>query len=390
MTFRHWLPVFGLLLPACGPSPGPGATTTRDSAGVRIVESSAPRWAGEGGWQVDPEPLLDLSRRSGREYEFFRVGHAVRFRDGRIAVANRGSSEVRVYSASGEFLRSLGRDGDGPGEFRRLTSVHEAADSVLAFDYWQRRITIFSLDGAGTRTIDLPQIDATIWRIALLSDGQVIGSRYDFDNITGPGLYRVLYVIFRLDLADLHAETIAQVSGAEGFQFEHGDARPLFQRDGFFAVHGDRVYLGDGDSLEIEVRDNGGRVERIMRVPGYDLRITAAELATERDALVPPASAPAELREVVSKMPDRATRPAYSNLLVDAAGNVWLPEYLSIAERDRPLRCNVLSPEGEWLGTVALPARFAPYQIGADYVLGLRRDEADVERVQLLRLTRTQ
>jgi hypothetical protein len=44
----------------------------------------------------------------------------------------------------------------------------------------------------------------------------------------------------------------------------------------------------------------------------------------------------------------------------------------------------VFSPEGEWLGEVTMPRAVTPLEIGADYVLGLRFDEMDVEHVQIL------
>ncbi|HEY8376351.1 MAG: hypothetical protein FWJ74_00865 [Gemmatimonadota bacterium] len=41
---------------------------------------------------------------------------------------------------------------------------------------------------------------------------------------------------------------------------------------------------------------------------------------------------------------------------------------------------------GRWLGVVALPPRFTPFQIGADFVLGREVDELDVQYVTLYRL----
>ena len=49
----------------------------------------------------------------------------------------------------------------------------------------------------------------------------------------------------------------------------------------------------------------------------------------------------------------------------------------------------MFDPEGIWLGRVLLPADFDPYEIGADYVLGRRRDSLNVETIQVLRLVRS-
>ena len=46
----------------------------------------------------------------------------------------------------------------------------------------------------------------------------------------------------------------------------------------------------------------------------------------------------------------------------------------------------MLDAEGRWLGAVTMPGRFRPYQIGDTGILGVLRDELDVERVRLYEL----
>jgi hypothetical protein len=53
---------------------------------------------------------------------------------------------------------------------------------------------------------------------------------------------------------------------------------------------------------------------------------------------------------------------------------------------DEPGRWTVFDPEGRMLGTVATPARFRVFSIGTDYVLGVWRDDMDVEHVRLFTL----
>ena len=48
----------------------------------------------------------------------------------------------------------------------------------------------------------------------------------------------------------------------------------------------------------------------------------------------------------------------------------------------------MLGPGGAWLGGVEIPAGFAVMEIGMDFVLGVYRDELDVEHPQMLRLYR--
>lgn len=89
---------------------------------------------------------------------------------------------------------------------------------------------------------------------------------------------------------------------------------------------------------------------------------------------------------IFAEMSFPATMPAYSRVLVDAAGNLWVAEYRRPGD-DLP-RWTVFDLDGRMLGTIDMPQGFSPSEIGSDYVLGTIRDELDVERVRLYELVR--
>jgi hypothetical protein len=72
--------------------------------------------------------------------------------------------------------------------------------------------------------------------------------------------------------------------------------------------------------------------------------------------------------------------PTYEQLLVDRRGNVWMAEYRVLEEAHV---WQVFDPEGHWLGSVTLPDGGRISEIGEDYVLGVWRDEMDVETVRM-------
>ncbi len=90
-----------LSLAGCRTGEASGPTSeVRDSAGVAIVLNSGEVGPDGGGWAVDPEPVLSIGTFAGDSlYQLFRVQGAARLPDGRIAVANGGSGEIRVYDA---------------------------------------------------------------------------------------------------------------------------------------------------------------------------------------------------------------------------------------------------------------------------------------------------
>lgn len=68
-------------------------------------------------WMLDANPVMRIGAEDGAE-SLHRVMAGTRLRDGSIAIANAGSHQVRIFTAEGRPVRNLGREGDGPGEFR--------------------------------------------------------------------------------------------------------------------------------------------------------------------------------------------------------------------------------------------------------------------------------
>jgi hypothetical protein len=133
-------------------------TTFSDSAGVISAIAEAPAWGPGEGWHISEEPMVEIGVVEGsEEYILSDVRGAVRLGDRRIVVADRGSLDLRFYSPTGEFLFRSGREGEGPGEFRRLDFLGVLpGDSLLTYDGRLGRIQLF--DSSGTFLRSLPPV----------------------------------------------------------------------------------------------------------------------------------------------------------------------------------------------------------------------------------------
>ena len=147
--------LLGLPSFVAGQDSGPSLVIERDSAGIRIVEALRPLWGDSSRWSIDPEPLVDLTLSgSGPVHEFYRARSMRQRPDGSLMIADGSSRQVRVFSATGEFLGSFGGRGDGPGEFRNLQAIENAGDTLLALG--NGRVTVAAPDLAVVRTFNLP------------------------------------------------------------------------------------------------------------------------------------------------------------------------------------------------------------------------------------------
>ncbi|MDP2959095.1 MAG: hypothetical protein Q8N53_21920 [Longimicrobiales bacterium] len=366
---------------------------TRDSAGVTIVESSGPSWTPERAWTVEPVPLLDLGRTgSGPMHEFFRIEDATFGADGGIVVADRGSSQVRTYDADGRFTAALGAAGDGPGEFRQLNAVVRfAGDSVVAFDPRLRRGTVMSASGTLGRvvTFDIPYNTIT----ELVDHLYIRESGGFFLSVTvlpggwprpSPGRMRIAQLILRASATGTLQDTVVGMRGFEMYIGSDGIIQPPFPKVSLAAVHGDDLYICDGDEPEYTVHAGGETPRRAVRLPNLPLEVPEHVLDSIRDALRRKDEFLRGMAEIL--LP---TYPFCSGLLVDALGYVWLERFHHpFRMSDEPRSWLIFSPDGEWLGQLDFPANFEVFEVDESRILGMARDSLEVETVQVLRLGR--
>ncbi len=83
-------------------------------------------------------------------------------------------------------------------------------------------------------------------------------------------------------------------------------------------------------------------------------------------------------------MPVPETFPAYGGIALTVEGYLWVREY--DLPGNEANNWSVFDAEGTLRGTLGLPPRFQPLDIGSDYVLGVAHDADDVEYVRLYNL----
>lgn len=384
-------PVLIALFTACSPSGDlPPLSVQRDSAGIAIIESFAPAWGDSARWRVDAEPLLDLAESgTGDAHYFNSVREVKRLPDGGIVVANRGSHEIRKFSADGEFVGSAGGSGEGPGEFTNLQQIELAGDSLLGLD-WDGRMAIFGRDLGLVRTM---WPDPEVSEVRYLNDGIMVAEILVPEHGT-LGLARWPSVLVLFDLEGVAVDTIGWTPGFEEYATDILSAAPLFRKSSVLDSHGDRIFVGSSDHMQIEELNTSGDTVRILRIPDYPLALTAEQVRAERDASLdiplPPgvSSLPPYYVDAVGDMPSPETRPAYAGMLVDATGAIWLQPFRGMSEGGGPEAWLVLGPDGNWLGSVEIPEDFWVTDIGADEILGIWTDELDVQHLQVRHLAR--
>jgi hypothetical protein len=376
--------------------------TVRDSAGVRIVESASPLWREGDGWRLDHEPEFAIGSASGdAPYELFDVRDAVRLDDGRIVVANAGTQELRFYDNHGVHLRTVGGKGGGPGEFNELRWMRLWRDTVIAYDPFPPRLLYFDLAGDFVRSVLYKPMEnnAFAYPIDVFADGVVLAYGPNPDLFPPPGLLRRDMALVR-STADGHVDTIAVVPGSESYVQHFGNggrsfATPIFRKATYPFAHGDNLIVASNDTYELRRFDIAGRLTEIIRKTHENLEVTPRDVELQRQSMLSRITSQAARERYESQyyeMPIPETMPAFGwtdmtrtpPVRADDQGNLWVLDYSRPGEER--YRWSVFDPGGQWLVTVDVGFALEPLHIGTDFVLGLVKDEYDVQQLRFYRL----
>jgi hypothetical protein len=398
--------VMATMAAACGNGEAPSAEVglvERDSAGITIVEHvSAERGVGAG-WTVAPAPELEIGMLDGPEaYQLNGVRNAVRLADGSIAVADGGSQRIRIYDAAGRHVRDLGGQGGGPGEFQGLFLVGPfRGDSLAAWDSRQKRLTIFGPDGGLGRVITFEGVPGMLApALGWQPDGSVIVTA-GMDPMAmmamEPGERRETRTYLRAD-PDGTVTPIATVPGRDEVFYRaersFGFVQVLFGRDAHAAVRDGRFVTAESGSFELAYRRSDGSAERLVRVSSPPRPVSAQEIAEARERRR--ASELESARQLASQVgshavsaaPEpthRSTHPYFDRLELDAAGNLWVRQP---GTDEDPRLWHVFDPDGRRLAVATTPAGLRVTDIGHDHLIGVARDDLDVEYVRVHRIAR--
>ena len=402
------LGVLALGFAACGgegKAAGPGFTE-RDSAGVRIVESVAPAWTEGARWRLSAEPAVQIGEMDGRPaYEFTQIRSTLRRSDGSILVADGGAGEIRAYDRAGRHAWTAGRPGSGPGEFEQLFWVAALpGDSLLAYDF--RPLTLTTFDPAGkyvrSRTLRPDRDNPNAYRFsygsvvnpsigARFADGTLVASYPGPTPKVPDGVHRFVKPFDRLSPTGETLNAIARPRGGEALLWTNPGGgthhtSPPFGRDLATAVGGDRFYVGENDRYEIAVYSADGKLAQLVRRRVGARRVTRADRKALDSARVASfnGNIPPDTKREYAAIPVPSTMPAYRWMRASRDGHLWVQDYL--AHRDTVARWSVFDPDGRFLGSVPMPRRFEPMEIGDDYALGVWRDDLNVQYVRLYTL----
>lgn len=291
-----------------------------DDAGARSAQEISP-------------PATLIGHGEDEAQSLHRVFSGVLIEDGRIAVGNGGTGEIRVFHADGSHSFTTGSKGGGPGEFRGINWMRRIrGDSILVWDLASSRFSVLAPDATFVRTFRPVDTSGPVQPIGPLPDGSIlIAERRSPDPRVQRGQARDTLVVSRLSLSGQKLDSVAKLPGSEWLFYEAGTNFSAIQlalgRRGHVAPGpGLALAYGSSEAAEIRILDLAGAPERTIRLP---LEAPILSERERRSYLAAEHGDGEELRAVVRHLGsgESLDPPVFTSLARDSDGNLWVRSF---------------------------------------------------------------
>ena len=303
------------------------AAQVRDSAGIRIIENPRPPDGSRLAWRIGPGPEVSIGERDDEEaYMLFLVTDARRLPDGRIVAANRSTNELRFYDAAGTHVATRGGSGEGPGEFSNLQGIRPwPGDSIAAWYGSRAAVSIFDSEGNHGRSFTMADHGETFgfrWRPrATTGDGRVL-VRWSWEEAD------TVMVQFR----DGEGHVLSSLGTHAGFEpYIAPDGQlygKIYERTPVLELWGRLVVIGTTSRYELKAFTHDGALARTVRRAHEPRPVTDSDVEAYIAGIRPtPGRSPQQIRRRYQSLPVAEHFPAFSSIIADASGHLWVREY---------------------------------------------------------------
>ena len=323
---------------------------------------------------------------------FHRVESVRRLSDGGLAVMNQGSRNVLLLDSKGDSTGTIGRLGEGPGEFLAMTDLDTKGDSILVADAMARRVHLFHRT-ALVNMWSLREIAPT--QVTFTPDGTPVVSATEEQPYPSSAdampVLREKVQLYQIGDPVTAIKTPVDIPGKEYFVvfvaarggWRHGI--PAFGAYATYDLTRTGAIIADARSGRVVSVPWGGQAVRTLRpasppppVSGKELdRLraigdTVARGLPDRDDYL------TYVREAVEVWGESVPRPFYSAVISD--GSETLIRHYTSGTTDVST-WSLVAEDGETLGTFSLDRDTQLFSLEDREILGVGKDSLDVEHV---------
>jgi hypothetical protein len=361
-----------------------GQVDTLSNGAIRVQNPDVGLWDSASTWRLQED--LRIGSTAGGPQAFGMIRDFDVDLAGRIYILDGSANEIRVFNSDGQFVRAVGRSGDGPGEFRQPAGISVAPNGGFWIaDPTVNRYTQFDSSGVVLQTLTAGLTAS--WYLMFPWQGTVDSlGRVHLYSLSADGA-RIVRFAPSLDRADTFPVPYRQAAEI-ALVDQTGELRasmpvPFSPAIVRHIARNGLLWFGANERYEIINQTLEGDTVRII---GKAFRPVAVSDAERTAALQP-------VQQFIShggklEGPDIPQfKPAYDWLVVDDHSYLWVRPHLAAAA-DVPV-LEVFDDEGRYLGSMQvhsqLDPEILPIVIGS-HIYAIVRDELDVQYLTRARI----
>jgi hypothetical protein len=246
-----------------------------------------------------------------------------------LYVLDSGDADIKVFDGCGQFIRTVGRQGNGPGELDVPTCMDMFQNEIAVYCAQNRRLTFFGLDGKYKRTLSSK---SALANMQIDSEGNVFALAFVIRD--GQGKYELQ----KFDPNLNYLKTLISC-----------DRSPYwccFIAGPTFAItNKDLIVYGHPEKYELKIFDNEGRLIQKIQKNHNPVRIPKEE--TESAAKTIPSA-----MSTINVVWPEYYEPFYK-LYIDEEGRIIVnTHYRLVGNKEKTF--DVFSSDGKFLTTINL------------------------------------
>jgi len=237
-----------IILVACGKKKAEWKGTIEDVDGVTVVKNPIEPMYGEQIFILEEE--LSIGGPEGKdEYVFYRILMDVD-ESGNMYILDAAAPNIRVFDKKGNYIKTIGRKGQGPGEMLSPRSIQlTPQNEIMIYDLRNSRFSFYSLAGEFLRQ-NLAATAAFLFNPKMDSTGYIIGGILRRESYT-------------LSKFDLELNPVLTIYAIDLVRLPRtGEQELMVPSFSFDVTKKDNIVCGYNDKYEIQIFDSQGKLLR--------------------------------------------------------------------------------------------------------------------------------
>jgi len=339
--------------------------TIESEDGITVVKNPKELMYGEDVISLEEE--LSIGEAEGREeYMFSQVIDVGVDNKENMYILDSLEAHIRVFNKNGEYLKTIGRKGQGPGEIQRAINIHiTPTDEILINDRGARNFHFFTLGGEYIRSIyqgrmSRPQVD---------TQNNIVARQTVMDAA------EVRFVLTKFDpgLNDLF----------EIFSYEY-EINPniynVYPPQCFWGIRSDdSIVWGYADKYEFQILDRNGQVIKKIIKDHNPVEITEEDKQEWIRFAFGDSGVPSG-----AKVSWKKYHNAFQFLNIDNEGRIFVQTYEKTAD-GIGYYYDVFNSEGKYIAKI--PLKIRPQVIKKNKLYTIEEDEEGYQKIKRYKVT---